>query len=100
MEIFTYTLNLLKKLWLYIMGLITKRGVDSTKQKPAPTPKPDEKPKEEVVPKKDDPSMVLTADEYEFLFDILRDADFKGSQVQDLYNIIMKLQKQYLNLKN
>jgi len=42
----------------------------------------------------------LNKDEYEFLFNILRNCDFKGHQVESLYNIVVKLQKKYVNLVN
>lgn len=38
----------------------------------------------------------LTKDEYEFLFAVLKNMDFKGHQVEILYNLIVKLQKNYL----
>lgn len=38
----------------------------------------------------------LTKEEYEFLFNILKNTDFKGYQVEILYNTIVKLQKNYL----
>lgn len=38
----------------------------------------------------------LTKDEYEFLFAVLKDMNFKGHQVEVLYNLIVKLQKNYL----
>jgi hypothetical protein len=38
----------------------------------------------------------LTKDEYEFLFAVLKDMNFKGHQVETLYNLIIKLQKNYL----
>lgn len=42
----------------------------------------------------------LNKDEYEFLFNVLRNCDFKGHQVESLYNIVVKLQKKYVNLVN
>ena len=42
----------------------------------------------------------LNKDEYEFLFNVLRNCDFKGHQVEPLYNIVVKLQKKYVNLVN
>ena len=42
----------------------------------------------------------LTKEEYEFLFGVLKNTDFKGHQVESLYNLVVKLQKKYLNLVN
>lgn len=42
----------------------------------------------------------LTKEEYEFLFGVLKNTDFKGHQVESLYNLVIKLQKNYLNLVN
>jgi hypothetical protein len=42
----------------------------------------------------------LTKEEYEFLFGVLKNTDFKGHQVESLYNLVIKLQKKYLNLVN
>ena len=38
----------------------------------------------------------LTKDEYEFLFAVFKDMNFKGHQVETLYNLIIKLKKNYL----
>lgn len=38
----------------------------------------------------------LTKEEYEFLFAVLKDMNFKGHQVEILYNLIIKLQRNYL----
>lgn len=41
----------------------------------------------------------LSREEYEYLFTIIRETNFKGSQVEFLYRLVAKLQKQYLKLK-
>lgn len=40
----------------------------------------------------------LTAKEIEFTLSILRESTFKGTQVVDLYNTVLKLQQQHKNL--
>ncbi len=42
----------------------------------------------------------LTVDEYEFLFNIIRNTTFKGESLEFVYNLTAKLQEQYLALKN
>jgi hypothetical protein len=41
----------------------------------------------------------LTVEEYECLFSLIRNATFKGEQLDFIYNLTMKLQNQYLELK-
>jgi hypothetical protein len=41
----------------------------------------------------------LTVREYEFLFSLIRNSTFKGEQLEFLYNLTLKLQEQYLNVK-
>ena len=41
----------------------------------------------------------LTVEEYECLFNLIRNATFKGEQFDFIYNLTMKLQNQYLELK-
>ena len=41
----------------------------------------------------------LTVEEYECLFNLIRNATFKGEQLDFIYNLTMKLQNQYLELK-
>jgi hypothetical protein len=76
MKKYGFIVNKIKK---FIMGLIEKntKGNNTTVQN-------DE----------------LNKDEYEFLFNVLRNCDFKGHQVESLYNIVVKLQKKYVNLVN
>lgn len=38
----------------------------------------------------------LTKSDIEFLLVIIKDASFKGESVEQLYNIVYKLQQQYL----
>ncbi len=42
----------------------------------------------------------LTVEEYEFLFNIIRNTTFKGESLEFVYNLTAKLQEQYLALKN
>ncbi len=41
----------------------------------------------------------LSKSELEFLLLLIKDSTFKGIQVEDVYNTVYKLQKQYTNIK-
>jgi hypothetical protein len=41
----------------------------------------------------------LTAEEYEFLFEIIKGYKFDGKDLELLYNMVIKLQDQYLKIK-
>lgn len=43
-----------------------------------------------------EPASQLTKQEIEFLLTILKDVSIRGEHVETFYNIILKLQKQYL----
>ena len=43
-----------------------------------------------------EPIVQLTKQEIEFLLTILKDVSIRGEHVETFYNIILKLQKQYL----
>jgi hypothetical protein len=42
----------------------------------------------------------LTTQEYEFLFNIIKNSTFKGEHLEILYNLTLKLQNQYVSLKD
>lgn len=42
----------------------------------------------------------LTKEEYEFLFELIKSSTFRGTQLETIYNIIIKLQNKYLKLIN
>jgi hypothetical protein len=46
---------------------------------------------------KSDNTYELTQKEYEFLFEIIKTTSFKGESVDLLYNIVYKLQEQYIS---
>lgn len=53
--------------------------------------------KEQLKPKVD--KSQLNQQEIEFVLNILRDCTFKGTQVVELYNTVLKLQSQHKNLE-
>tara|TARA_R110000796_G_scaffold36965_2_gene93641 strand:+ start:616 stop:801 length:186 start_codon:yes stop_codon:yes gene_type:complete len=50
------------------------------------------------APAVEEPVDTLTAKEIEFTLSVLRESTFKGTQVVDLYNTVLKLQQQHKNL--
>lgn len=42
---------------------------------------------------------VLTGEELEFLFNIIKNSKFDGKDLELVYNLVLKLQNQYLTLK-
>ena len=81
-------------------------GIFSKNQKVASTEselKKDEiQPQEEqiVEPKKPKNGGVdLTIEEFEFLFNLIKNSTFKGTELEIIYSIILKLQKRYLEKK-
>lgn len=82
------------------MGIFTKN------QKVAPTEletkKEEVQPQEEQVvePKKSKNGGVdLTIEEFEYLFNLIKNSTFKGTELEIVYSIILKLQKRYLEKK-
>jgi hypothetical protein len=81
------------------MGIFTKN------QKVVPTdvePKKEEVQQEEqiVEPKKPKSGGVdLTIEEFEYLFNLIKNSTFKGTELEIIYSIILKLQKRYLEKK-
>jgi hypothetical protein len=58
----------------------------------------------DIVKSKSTPEVVnkpinqLTASEIEFLLSLIKNANFKGEQLEIIYNIVLKLQDQYIGL--
>ena len=53
-----------------------------------------------VKKKEEEKSAQLTLQELEFLLFLIKSTTFKGEQVEIIYNAAVKLQQQYLDLKN
>lgn len=53
------------------------------------------KAKQEAVSK---PANQLTASEIEFLLGLIKNSNFKGEHLESIYNIVLKLQDQYISL--
>ena len=53
-----------------------------------------------VEPKKPKSGGVdLTIEEFEYLFSLIKNSTFKGTELEIIYSIILKLQKRYLEKK-
>ena len=50
---------------------------------------------DKVLQKQEDPNK-LTKEEIEFLLQIIKSSTFRGQEVEILYNLVLKLQNQYL----
>lgn len=74
-EIFLYTLKLIKTVTFFIMGIVTGKSEGNPKE-----------------------NLELSKAEYEFLFNIIKNSTFKGGDVERLYDLSLKLQKQYLSI--
>ena len=61
-----------------------------------PVQNPQEQPQSAPQPQPQQPSGDLELAEVEYLLKVLRDCDLKGHQVEMFYNLIVKLQNQYL----
>ena len=49
-----------------------------------------------LVEKSTDVNDKLSPEEYEFLFMLIKNSSFKGENLEFLYNLVVKLQNQYL----
>lgn len=81
------------------MGIFTKN------QKVAPS---EPEIKKEEVQKEEQPveskrpksgGVDLTIEEFEYLFNLIKNSTFKGTELEIIYSIILKLQKRYLEKK-
>jgi hypothetical protein len=53
---------------------------------------------EEAIPRESSSQQILTKLEIEFILTTLRECSFKGTQVVELYNTVLKLQQQHKNI--
>ena len=76
-------------------------GIFSKVAKQAEQPVEEQIQKEEVPqPKKEKtPGVDLTIEEFEYLFSLIKNSTFKGTELEIIYSIILKLQKRYLEKK-
>lgn len=80
------------------MGIFTK----NQKITPSELDNKEELQEEQVVePKKPKQSggVDLTIEEFEYLFSLIKNSTFKGTELEIIYSIILKLQKRYLEKK-
>lgn len=80
------------------MGIFTK----NQKITPSELDNKEELQEEQVVePKKSKQNggVDLTIEEFEYLFSLIKNSTFKGTELEIIYSIILKLQKRYLEKK-
>lgn len=83
------------------MGIFTKnQKVAATELE---TKKEEVQPQEEQVVESKKPKqnggVDLTIEEFEYLFNLIKNSTFKGTELEIIYSIILKLQKRYLEKK-
>jgi len=54
---------------------------------------------DKVLNKKDDPYQ-LSKEEIQFLIELIKRSSFQGESLESLYNLVLKLQNQYIVLEN
>lgn len=52
------------------------------------------------LPTREEEKFELTKEEYEFLFSLIKNSTFKGSELQVIFNILTKLQTRYIGMTN
>ena len=51
-----------------------------------------------LTPRSQEDPNALTKQEIEFLITLIRQSSFQGESLESLYNLVLKLQQQYLSL--
>ena len=74
------------------MGLKDKMAAQEAKKKPVKQPEKKEEPIQKVIKTKPN-SFGLTKEEASFIIAKLRQAEYKGSEFEQFYSIMQKLQK-------
>ena len=75
------------------MGIFSKVATKEEKQIIQPEEQKVEAKKEKQI------GVDLTIEEYEYLFNLIKSSTFKGTELEIVYSIILKLQKRYLEKK-
>ena len=75
------------------MGIFSKVATKEEKQIIQPEEQKVEAKKEKQI------GVDLTIEEYEYLFNLIKSSTFKGTELEIVYSIILKLQKKYLEKK-
>ena len=77
------------------MGIFSK----VSKQLEQPVEEKIEKEQIQQPKKEKEHGVDLTIDEFEYLFNLIKNSTFKGTELEIVYSIILKLQKRYLEKK-
>ena len=82
------------------MGIFTKVGKQPIEKQAEEIVEKIEKEEVQQSPKKEKINGVdLTIEEFEYLFNLIKNSTFKGTELEIIYSIILKLQKRYLEKK-
>lgn len=82
------------------MGIFTKVGKQPIEKQTEENVEKIEKEEVQQSPKKEKVNGVdLTIEEFEYLFNLIKNSTFKGTELEIIYSIILKLQKRYLEKK-
>ena len=83
------------------MGIFTKgkEKVEPIKPQVQEEVHPQEEPIVEKKETKKVGGVDLTIEEFEYLFNLIKNSTFKGTELEIIYSIILKLQKRYLEKK-
>ena len=82
------------------MGIFSKVGKQPIEKQAEEIVEKIEKEEVQQSPKKEKINGVdLTIEEFEYLFNLIKNSTFKGTELEIIYSIILKLQKRYLEKK-
>ena len=82
------------------MGIFTKVGKQPIEKQTEEIVEKIEKEEAQQSPKKEKVNGVdLTIEEFEYLFNLIKNSTFKGIELEIIYSIILELQKRYLEKK-
>ncbi len=80
------------------MGIFSKVVAKEVKQPQVEEPIQNEEVQKETKKHKVE-GVDLTIEEFEYLFNLIKSSTFKGTELEIIYSIILKLQKRYLEKK-
>lgn len=84
------------------MGIFTKQKEKIQPLSVEPQQEEVQPQEEPIVDKKEtkkNGGVDLTIEEFEYLFNLIKNSTFKGTELEIVYSIILKLQKRYLEKK-
>jgi phosphoserine aminotransferase len=80
------------------MGIFSKVAAKEVKHQQVEEPIQNDEVQKETKKQKVE-GVDLTIEEFEYLFNLIKNSTFKGTELEIVYSIILKLQKRYLEKK-